>query len=162
MPYSFGIQSKERLATCHPVLVLIAEKAIHRCPMDFTILSGYRTKELQNSLVAKGRSKTPYPKSKHNRTATEQDVLLGFASEVGQPLSWAIDVAPWYADAPNIRWDRQDEFRWLAGFILGIGAPIAEGHGFRLRWGGDWDSDGDHSKTDNPFMDLPHIELVQV
>lgn len=151
MGYSFGKRSRSHLETCHPVLQDIAEAAISATPMDFTILCGYRGEAEQNELYAQGRSKLRYPDSKHNRT----DIR-------GNPMSWAVDVAPWFKEAPHIRWDSPREFRWLAGFFIGIGHSIAVSSGYTLRWGGDWDSDGDHSKVDNPFMDLPHIELVEL
>ena len=149
MPFSFGSRSKERLATCHPVLQQILSAAILYTPMDFTVLFGYRGQEEQNRLYEEGRSKLRYPDSKHNKTGAD-----------GRQESHAVDVAPWYPDAPHIRWNRPDEFRWLAGFIMGVGESIARSEGFTLRWGGDWDRDGNHH--DQSFMDLPHIELVPI
>jgi hypothetical protein len=35
---------------------------------------------------------------------------------------------------------------------------IAKRKGIELRWGGDWDRDGD--RFDQSFNDLPHVELV--
>lgn len=151
MSHSFSASSQAKLDTCHPIIQEIMEKVIRLSPMDFTIIHGYRGKAIQNKLYAEGKSKLKYPESKHNRT----DIR-------GEPMSWAVDVAPWFKEAPHIRWDSTREFRWLAGFILGVGQPIALEAGYTLRWGGDWDSDGDHSNRDNPFQDLGHIELVRL
>lgn len=148
MPYSLGPSSQKKLGTCHPVWRKILDGAITASPMDFTVLSGWRGEGEQNALVASGKSKSPWPQSKHNHT------------KGGAPCSLAVDIAPWWRDEPHIRWDSPNEFRWLAGFVMGYGAAVAAASGFRIRWGGDWDSDGDHSKLDNPFMDLPHLELV--
>lgn len=117
--------------------------------MDFTVLEGYRGEDEQNRMVERGVSQLRYPHSKHNRTNAD-----------GEPQSWAVDIAPWWHERPHIRWDRTDEFRWLAGFVMGIGSPLAEPQGYRLRWGGDWQSDGDHGNSS--FVDLPHIELVDI
>lgn len=151
MSYVLGKKSQARLDTCHPVLQEIMRSAIMFTQMDFTILFGYRGEELQNSFYDQGHSKLRFPLSKHNRTDAE-----------GTPEAWAIDFAPWYPDSPHIRWGRPNEFRWLSGFIMGFGERIARREGFTLRWGGDWDRDGDHSARDNPFMDLAHIELVEL
>jgi peptidoglycan L-alanyl-D-glutamate endopeptidase CwlK len=151
MSYVLGTKSQSKLNTCHPVLQEIVRSAIMVTPMDFTVLFGYRGEDLQNDLYDEGRSKLRYPQSKHNRTDAD-----------GEPQSWAVDLAPWFASSPHVRWGRPDEFRWLAGFIMGLGDRIARREGFTLRWGGDWDRDGDQGKDDNPFMDLPHIELVEL
>lgn len=148
MPYQLGAKSKRRLGTCHPVLQEIVRGAILYTPMDFTVLYGWRSEEEQNALFEEGRSKLRWPESKHNH------VGLG-----GSPLSLAVDIAPWYPEPLHVRWNQPEEFRWLAGFVMGIGEPIARQSGFTLRWGGDWDRDGDH--RDQTFMDLPHLELVE-
>lgn len=129
------------METCHPLLQDVLLEAINRTPMDFTILDGHRTEAEQNAAFEAGYSKARFPDSKHN----------------SQP-AMAVDVAPWFATPPNVRWGRLDEFRWLAGFIMGIGAPMVEPRGYQLRWGGDFNMDGDH--TNSGFVDLPHIELV--
>lgn len=62
---SFGKRSKDNLATCHENLQLIAKDAIKL--IDFTIIEGHRGKQAQNVAVARGTSKTPWPRSKHNK-----------------------------------------------------------------------------------------------
>ena len=42
----------------------------------------------------------------------------------------------------------------MAGYIQ----ATADKLGIKIRWGGDWDSDGD--LDDQTFMDLGHFELV--
>ena len=148
MSFVFGSGSLNKLATCHKVLQLIAQKAIEVSPMDFTIVHGFRDEVQQNAFFDAGASKTPWPDSKHN-----------CSNAAGKPESLAIDFAPWHSSLrPQIRWERTEEFRWLAGFIMGAGESIARSHGYTLRWGGDWDRDGDH--RDQTFMDVGHIELV--
>lgn len=146
--FSFGAASRKKLATCHPLLRRVLEEAIHWTERDFTIVEGWRGKEAQTAAVKGGFSKTPWPKSKHNHT------------EAGKPASLAVDVAPWFATAPHIRWKEAEEFRFLAGFIVGIGTPILEPEGWRLRWGGDFDMDGDD--REGGLEDLPHLELVRL
>jgi len=61
----FSKKSRERLETCDPRLVRVMELAIQR--IDFSVREGYRSKAAQDAAVRDGFSKTPWPKSKHNR-----------------------------------------------------------------------------------------------
>ena len=140
MPYKFGTRSRAKLDTCHPRLVELAERAIIRTPIDFTIIHGFRNMHEQDELVAQGFSKTNWPDSKHN-------------ARIGDlPNSAAIDFGPWIDG--TIPWKDELAFARIAGVFdacaLELGIPI--------RWGGDWDRDG--ASTDQSFMDLGHIELV--
>ncbi len=146
MAFLIGTASEQRLLTCHPVLRGIAHATILVTPMDFTIVVGWRGKADQDAAVAAGASKTPWPTSKHNHMNGTK------------PESWAFDFAPWYAAEPHLRWKDGGAFRFLAGIFVGVGTPIAEAAGFRLRYGGDFNGDGD--LTDDQFVDNDHIELV--
>lgn len=146
--FSFGAASRKKVATCHPLLQKVLNTAIQWSPRDFTVTEGWRGKAAQDKAVKGGFSRTPWPTSKHNHM------------EAGKPASLAVDVAPWWATAPHIRWSQTEEFRFLAGFIIGIGTPIVEPAGYRLRWGGDFDMDGDDAE--GGFEDLPHIELIRL
>lgn len=129
MPY-FSQKSKDRLATCDPRLQLIAREAIK--VFDFKVLEGHRGRAEQERAVREGRSEVHYPNSNHNSSP-----------------SLAMDIAPWPID-----WDDTDRFHLQARLIL----YIAERLGISVRWGGDWDSDGD--LKDQTFNDLPHFELT--
>ena len=95
--------------------------------MDVTIIEGLRTQERQNELVKKGASKTKY--SKHIQGK-------------------AVDVAPYPID-----WNDRDRFHYMGGMIRGIAKQL----NVNVRWGGDWDGDGE--TKDNSFDDLVHIEI---
>ena len=99
---------------------------------DCTIICGYRSEEEQNEAFRTGHSKLRFPESKHNLSP-----------------SAAVDVAPHPID-----WNDRDRFHHFAGFVQ----ATAEALGYRLRWGGDWDSDRD--MKDNTFDDLVHFELM--
>lgn len=126
----FGPRSLERLATCHPDLQRVMREAIIDGP-DFTILCGHRGEAEQNDAVAKGLSKAPWPTSKHNSLPSR-----------------AVDIAPYPID-----WNDRARFKHLAEHVF----SVAAGLGIRLRWGGDFNMDGD--KTTNDAWDLPHFEL---
>jgi len=154
----FGARSKRERATCHPLLQKASGLAIRH--WDFTIIHGWRGEEIQNELVARGLSKTPWPQSQHNHLATIADVSEGFAKEVGEPLSMAFDFAPWHKTSPHVRWRRTEEFYHMAGLIIGISEDLLYERGFRFRYGGDWDDDQD--LCDQTFMDLGHLELRRI
>lgn len=131
-PHKFSDTSLARLSTVHPNLQNIMHKAIELSPVDFTVLEGVRSKERQRKLVDTGKSKTM--ESLH---LMQED---GYAH--------AIDIAPWPID-----WQDLDRFHVLAGVVLSIAAM----HHTVIRWGGDWNMNGD--LTDQTFFDLPHYEF---
>jgi peptidoglycan L-alanyl-D-glutamate endopeptidase CwlK len=97
--------------------------------MDVTIIEGLRTKERQEELVAKGASKTKFSKHIEGK---------------------ALDLSPYPID-----WENRDGFYYMGGMIRGIAQQL----GYDIRYGGDWDSDG--QTKDNNFDDLVHIEIKQ-
>ena len=127
MPNRFSKTSAERLATCDPRLQEVMTAALEL--MDITIIEGHRTVEAQRAHVAAGRSKTMT--SKHLTSP-----------------SLAVDVAPYPVD-----WNDRERFHYLAGMVRGLAAA----NGITIRWGGDWDLDGE--VLDNAFDDLPHFEI---
>ena len=96
--------------------------------MDVTIIEGLRTEERQAELLNQGKSKTKY--SKH---------IVGKA----------VDLAPYPID-----WNDRDRFHYMGGMLRGIAKQL----NINIRWGGDWDSDGE--TKDNGFDDLVHVELL--
>jgi peptidoglycan L-alanyl-D-glutamate endopeptidase CwlK len=95
--------------------------------MEVTIIEGLRSQERQDELVAKGASKTRY--SKHIQGK-------------------AVDLAPYPID-----WEDRERFHYMGGMVRGIGQQL----NVNIRWGGDWDSDGEIK--DNSFDDLVHVEI---
>tara|TARA_R100000742_G_C4245888_1_gene64837 strand:- start:225 stop:605 length:381 start_codon:yes stop_codon:yes gene_type:complete len=95
--------------------------------MDVTIVEGLRTQERQDELVAQGASKTKFSKHIEGK---------------------AVDLAPYPID-----WNDRDRFHYMGGMIRGIAKQMK----VNVRWGGDWDSDGE--TKDNSFDDLVHVEL---
>ena len=126
----FSVSSSARLNTCHIDLQRLFNRVVR--DFDCTILEGHRGEADQNEYVRAGKSKLPYPHSKHNF----------------EP-SFAVDVAPYPID-----WNDHERFYFFAGFVKGIAASMD----LNIRWGGDWDSDT--QVKDQTFMDLPHFELV--
>lgn len=122
--------SARRLATCE-----VDIQIIFRCilkDVDHSVLCGHRDSVEQNKAYNAGKSKLKYPQSKHN----------GYPSK-------AIDAAPYPID-----WSDTKRFYEFGEFVK----QRAEEMGYKLRWGGDWDGDGDYK--DQTFNDLVHFELV--
>jgi peptidoglycan L-alanyl-D-glutamate endopeptidase CwlK len=137
---SFGERSLSRLTTCHAELQEVCFEVI---PFyNFTIIWGRRGEQAQNLAYSDGYSTKPWPESNHNAIAPL--------------LSEAVDIAPWFAERPHIRWDHELEFVQLSGYILQAAASL----GVELRYGGDWDSDRDLYDFNKPF-DLGHFERVK-
>ena len=95
--------------------------------MDVTIIEGLRTEERQKQLLKDGATKVKYSKHMEGK---------------------AVDLAPYPVD-----WDDRERFHYMGGMIRGIGQQL----GVKIRWGGDWDSDGEIK--DNSFDDLVHVEI---
>ena len=96
--------------------------------MDVTIIEGLRSEQRQEKLLKEGSTKTKF--SKH---------ITGKA----------VDLAPYPID-----WKDRDRFHYMGGMIRGIAKQL----NIKVRWGGDWDSDGD--VKDNGFDDLVHVEIL--
>lgn len=130
----FSSRSLKELATCHPDLErLFRAVIVHR---DCTIIEGHRGEQRQEQLLNMGRSRVPWPKGKHNAVPSR-----------------AVDVVPYVNGAPSFHLDHCKVF---GGYVQGVADQL----GIRIRWGGDWDMDGE-SITDQTFQDLCHFELVE-
>ena len=95
--------------------------------MDVTIIEGLRSKQRQEILLKEGKTKTKFSKHIEGK---------------------AVDLAPYPID-----WEDRDRFHYMGGMIRGIAKQL----NVNVRWGGDWDSDGE--TKDNRFDDLVHVEI---
>ena len=132
----FSAKSLRALSTCHPDIRVVFFWVIkHR---DCTAIEGVRSDEKQAENVRTGRSKTM--NSKHLKQPD------GF--------SHALDCAPYPVD-----WKDGKGFALFAGYVLAVADWMFEAGkiNHRLRWGGDWDSDG--NVREHSFFDGPHFEL---
>lgn len=135
--YSYGAASRRRLDTCHRDLQVLFDRVIH--VVDCSILEGHRGQERQDQLFRNNATRATYPNSRHN----------------SKP-SMAVDAAPYPID-----WEDISRFNAFAGIVQSLAAWLwnAGEITHHLRWGGDWDRDGD--LADNEFDDLVHFELVK-
>lgn len=139
---TFGERSKGNLKGVHPLLVQIATKALQDGAQDFTVICGPRSKADQEKAFDSGNTKVHYPNSAHNATHPK----------TGEPRSCAIDVIPY----PFTNWE---DPKMLTGWksIADAMMAAAAALGVKIRWGGDFNRDG--NKTTSDAWDKPHFEL---
>ena len=130
--YRWSRRSERNLLECDRRIQRVMTEALRTSPVDMTVICGHRSREAQERAYREGRSQLRYPQSKHN----------AFPSH-------AVDVVPYPVD-----WNDLDRFVELARHIL----ATADRLGVEMRWGGDWDRDGDW--REHSFFDGPHFELV--
>jgi len=128
--YKFGKRSRARLKGVDSRLVNVLNELIK--VMDVTIIEGVRSAETQNKYFKDGKSK-----------------LDGVNKKSNHQLGKAVDLAPY-----PINWKESNRFYYMGGMIRGIAKQL----NLKIRWGGDWDSDGE--TKDQTFMDLVHIEIL--
>ena len=145
--YRFGEKSMHHLYSAHPVLIMLAKRVLSYGVMDFSVIEGHRSTDRQQQLFKEGKTHIDGFRKlgKHN-----------------QMPSLAIDVLPYPQSVNGVKnWDDRHRFCVLAGMFFAAAAELdIANHGFSLRWGGDWDGDGNNQ--DSNFDDLPHFELVSL
>ena len=133
-PGEFALTDKDLkvLSVVHPTLEKIVRHAATETEMPFMVFEGVRTMRRQKQLKAKGASRTL--NSRH---------LSGHA----------VDLVPLINGKPV--WDVPATMIIAAAMF-----KAADDLGFKgkMRWGGDWDMDGDY--YDSKFYDGPHFELL--
>lgn len=132
---TWGTKSKRVLATLDPRLKVLVTRVRDEVA-DISLTAGYRGKRQQNNLYDLKLTKVKWPNSKHNRFP-----------------SVAVDIRPY-------PYPSRTERVWSAlGYIAGAASRIALEEGFEVRWGGDWNGNGD--VTDQAFDDLFHLEIKE-
>jgi len=136
--YRYSLDSAAQLVTCCLSLQRVFKGVLQY--RDHSVIKGHRDKVEQAKAFLKGTTKLKWPKGKHNKNPSK-----------------AVDVEPYPKDPPQEpitvdgkRWAR---YYYFAGFALGW----ARANGIKLRWGGDWDGDG--QIKDQSFDDLYHFEV---
>lgn len=131
----WSLTSNARLATCHSDIILVCNNVLQ--VRDCKILEGHRGQIQQDKAFQMGFSDLKWPDGKHNKMP-----------------SLAVDLAPYFAEEPHIRWDDWDSWYYFTGIVKGIAYAL----GIKIRQGIDWD--GDFDFKDTPSIDAPHFELV--
>lgn len=122
--------SRERLSKCHPDIIRLAIAVNNVLPIH--CICGARNKEEQDKAYKDGKSKVPWPNSKHN-----------ISPEAGRKVSHAADFVP--GDGRVIDWDNTKAFEVMCLVF----EQKADELGIKIKLGRDFS-----------FQDFPHIELV--
>lgn len=131
----FGDRSKGNLSQVHPLLIKVMEHALQHGTQDFTVICGHRDKTGQEAAQRAKTTKVAFPNSAHN-----------------QLPALAVDVIPY----PFTNWEDPEMLKgWKA--IADAVFVAAKELNVMIRWGGDFNRDGD--KTKNDAWDKPHFEL---
>ena len=140
MTFKLGPASRKKLEGIHPDLASVVTRAIQLTTQDFSVTCGVRTLAEQKELYAQGRTKpgqivTWTLKSRH----------LPAADGLGR----AVDLAPYPID-----WNDLSKFDAIAKAMFDASKEL----GIPIRWGADWDQDG--NPRERGETDSPHFELV--
>lgn len=133
MTYKFSNASLSSREKLHPKLKQLVDEMIKH--IDFKILDSTRGRAAQTKAFLQGNSKAKFGQSAHNYLP-----------------AIAVDLFP----APY-EWEgkkAESAFKELGR----IGLECAKELGIPVRWGGDWNMDGD--KTTSDAWDKPHFELT--
>ena len=131
---TWGVGSQAAYDGLDPRLQLVMTRVRDEVA-DITLLEGYRDEDTQDAYFESGRSELRWPDGKHNQLPSK-----------------AVDFQPYPHPV-------DDNKLWGAlGYIGSAAIQIAKEEGITLRWGGDWDGDGD--MTNQKFYDLFHLEIV--
>lgn len=99
---------------------------------DISLVCGHRNEQEQNALYPK-YSKVKWPNGKHNSMPSR-----------------AVDFQPY-------PYPSDDKVLWASlAYYAGRAIEIGKSAGITLRWGGDWNGDG--NMVDTEFYDLFHLE----
>ena len=131
---SWGKQSQKVLSELDSRLVKYLDRALQEVA-DISLICGHRNQADQMKAYFSGNSKLMWPKGRHNSLPSK-----------------AVDFQPY--PMPKDKAKLWAALAYVAGRIIQMAAE----DGVRIRWGGDWDSDGD--LTDQNFDDLFHLEVV--
>ncbi len=143
MSIILGKKSLLKLEGVHPDMRRVVACAANLAEPheDLTVLEGDRTPARQKELYAQGRTK---PGNKVTWTLNSNHFInkkTGFGH--------AVDLAPYPIDWNNIaRFDKLSKLMFRAAEIEGV----------TIRWGADWDRDG--NPRERGESDSPHFELV--
>ncbi len=141
--YKLSKRSLSKLRGVHPDLVKVVKRAIEITEADFTVIEGLRSAKRQRHLVSIGASQTL--NSRH---------LTGHAVD----LAWYNKGISWDTGNPDSFYEVKHDDDYEGYQEIGTSMLMAAKElGIPLRWGADWDMDGQH--TDSKFLDWVHFEL---
>lgn len=137
--YKWGEKSLKELNTVKKDIRRVFDRVLSWNIIDIAIVEGRRDRLKQNEYFYKKKSRVMWPKGKHNVLNPED-------------LAGALDAAPYVNGKVSYNWKH---CIFLAGLVQAAGKI----EGVEIRWGGNWDMDGEPI-TDQDFQDLVHYEII--
>lgn len=134
MGFKLSNTSLARLKGVDETLVRVVKRAIEICEIDFKVLEGMRTLERQRELYAQGR--------------TEPGKIVTWTMNSKHLEGKAVDLVPYPIDWTNLK-----KFDAIAKAMF----EAAKEMDVNIRWGADWDGDGNYREKGE--YDSPHFEI---
>lgn len=132
-------KSRTNLTGVHPNLVKCVLAAAETCPVEFRVIEGVRSLERQKELYAIGRTK---PGRKVTWTLNSKHRIQADGT------AHAVDLLPAPYD-----WKDTKPFDIVAKAMFDAAHKL----GIEIRWGADWDEDGqprERGETDSPHFEI--------
>lgn len=144
--------SLSRLEDVHTDLVKVVKRAIEISQQDFMVVEGIRTKE--QCYINFGKGRTAAQCTTKGVPARYAQPQLSKVTWLTNPLSSkhvtgkAVDLVPY-----PVNWDDVSKFDQIAKAMFGAAKELD----LSIRWGADWDNDGNYREKGE--YDSPHFEI---
>ena len=144
--------SLSRLEDVNPALVKVVKRAIEITQQDFLVVEGVRSKE--QCYINYGKGRTSAQCTAKGVPAKYAQPKLAKVTWLNNPLSSkhvtgrAVDLVPYPVD-----WNDLSKFDQIKKAIFAAAKEL----GVSIRWGADWDNDGNYREKGE--YDSPHFEL---
>lgn len=150
--YQLSQRSLNNLKGVHPDLVKVIQRAIEITEQDFMVIEGVRSRE--QCMINYGKGRTVAQCSVHGIPAQYAQPNASKVTWLRNPfaskhtLGLAVDICPYPVD-----WNDIKKFDAIAKAMLQAGKEL----GVKVRWGADWDNDGNYREKGE--YDSPHFEI---
>jgi len=159
--HKLGKTSKKVFDTLHPDLQLILSWGLKYCAVDMSLYEGHRPQEKQFGYYKKGREFKNGRWVVVNKKAVITNVDgYRIKGKHNYNPSHAVDFRAYVPGKEGVTWDSVHLTYIAASLVMVAEMLYLEGLiSHKLRWGGNWDKDGD--LDDNKLVDRPHVEIYE-
>ena len=159
--HKLGKKSKEVYDTLHPDLQTVISWGLKHCAVDMSLYEGYRSPEKQFEYYKKGRKFIDGRWKVVNKKAVITNVDgYHVKGKHNYNPSHAVDLRAYVPGKEGLTWD-SIHLTYIAASLIMISEFLYDDGVIehKLRWGGNWDKDGD--LADNKLYDRPHLEIYK-
>ena len=159
--HKFGEKSIKQYETLHSDLQTVLSWGIKYCLVDFSLVEGHRPPEKQFEYYKKVREFINGRWKVVNQKAVITNVDGHHVKGKHNHLpSHAVDFCAYVKDKPQLTWDTV-HLTYIGASLIMISEFLYNDGVIehKLRWGGNWDKDGD--LADNKLYDRPHVEIYK-